>query len=257
MHRDMWQAPVQEPRVTLKRIAAPAQIVMLTVDLVVAYCGYFTYGANVQSNILDGNYPSTTAATVGRVAISLAVACSIPLQLFPARICWVNVARQLLRLLNVAWQLLRRLTCERRLPPVTVVAAGAQSAQSRDARGSESSGSFRAPLLPASEHLEAPSAPPAASDMSYGPMYFAVSLLLFTVVYIIAFFVDSLGLVFELVGATASTSMAYILPGLYTLRLFSDHPRMRTLGAVYVAVGVVIAGLSLTGVAKKLVFPED
>ena len=47
------EAPVQEPRVTLKRIAAPAQIVMLSVDLVVAYCGYFTYGTNVKSNILQ------------------------------------------------------------------------------------------------------------------------------------------------------------------------------------------------------------
>jgi amino acid permease len=88
-------------------------------------------------------------------------------------------------------------------------------------------------------------------------MYFAVSITLFAIVYVIAFFVDSLGLVFELVGATASTSMAYILPGLYTFRLFSDRPRVRFLGAAYVVLGVAIAALSLTGVAKKLVFPED
>ena len=197
--------------------------------------------------MLQGNYPSTAPVAVGRVAISLAVACSIPLQLFPARVCWANVARQIHRLFNSL--------CARHPPPVTAVASGATSAQARTTSDSES---LRASLLPAgSECKETSPTPAAGGDLSYGPMYFAVSITLFAIVWAIAFFVDSLGLVFELVGATASTSMAYILPGLYTFRLFSDRPRVRFLGAVYVVLGVAIAGLSLTGVAKKLVFPED
>ena len=56
----------------------------MAIYLVISFCGYFTFGNAVSSDILE-NYPHTVVVSVARVAISIVVVFSFPLQLHPAR----------------------------------------------------------------------------------------------------------------------------------------------------------------------------
>ena len=56
------------------------------VYMTVGVAGFFTFGRNVESNILV-NYPEDALSTTGRVAIAFLVAFSYPLQVHPARKC--------------------------------------------------------------------------------------------------------------------------------------------------------------------------
>lgn len=60
------------------------------VYIIVAAAGFVTYGDLVQSDILN-NYPASKAAAVARVAITLLVIFSYPLQLNPARKCVLSL----------------------------------------------------------------------------------------------------------------------------------------------------------------------
>ena len=50
----------------------------------VALSGYFTYGSNVEANVLD-SFPVETFATVARLGTAFAVTFSYPLLMHPAR----------------------------------------------------------------------------------------------------------------------------------------------------------------------------
>ena len=60
------------------------------VYIIVAVAGFVTYGDMVQSDILN-NYPASKVAAVARVAITLLVIFSYPLQLNPARKCILSL----------------------------------------------------------------------------------------------------------------------------------------------------------------------
>jgi amino acid permease len=62
------------------------------VYVVVAVAGFITYGDLVKSDILN-NYPHTSVAAVARVAITLLVIFSYPLQLNPARKCILSLVQ--------------------------------------------------------------------------------------------------------------------------------------------------------------------
>jgi len=56
------------------------------VYVLVAWCGYYSFGAGVAGDVLE-NYPKTTVVTVARGFVALLVLPSYPLQLFPSRQC--------------------------------------------------------------------------------------------------------------------------------------------------------------------------
>ena len=58
--------------------------------LLVAVCGYMTFGDKVQGDILD-NYPVEPAITVARVFVAALVALSFPLQCHPSRACVMSL----------------------------------------------------------------------------------------------------------------------------------------------------------------------
>lgn len=62
--------------------------------LVVAVCGYYTYGDSIKSDLLL-NYPGTGLITTARVMISLVVALSYPLQINPARRSFMSIMKAL------------------------------------------------------------------------------------------------------------------------------------------------------------------
>ena len=66
-------------------------LVCLTFYCVVSYSGYHTYGSNVKSDILE-NYPRNTMFTVVRIALSVNLALSYPLQCHPFRMAVSQLA---------------------------------------------------------------------------------------------------------------------------------------------------------------------
>eukprot|EP00123_Amoebidium_parasiticum_P018668 comp24262_c9_seq1/m.45100 comp24262_c9_seq1/g.45100 ORF comp24262_c9_seq1/g.45100 comp24262_c9_seq1/m.45100 type:complete len:481 (-) comp24262_c9_seq1:843-2285(-) len=80
-------------------------------------------------------------------------------------------------------------------------------------------------------------------------LYIAITTLHLLGTYLIAFFVTDLGKVFAVIGATGSTIICYILPGLFFYKMFEDSPeykpkRMVALSMVFI--GLLIMSCSLT-----------
>ncbi|KAJ1406243.1 transmembrane amino acid transporter protein-domain-containing protein, partial [Ochromonadaceae sp. CCMP2298] len=68
----------------INAVVATSIFVAMSIYLIVAACGYHTYGASVDPDILV-NYPETSFVSVARLAVSLLVAFSYPLQCHPSR----------------------------------------------------------------------------------------------------------------------------------------------------------------------------
>lgn len=84
-----------------------------------------------------------------------------------------------------------------------------------------------------------------ATKVDDGSRFRAVTGCFLALSYLLAITVESLGMVLAVVGATASTMMAYILPGMVYLRTF-PHPHFRRrLAYLQLGLGVVIMPLCL------------
>ena len=207
------EAANNRPKFTIWRCAVPCHVVMLSIDAAVAYAGYILYGSNIASNVLSGNFPpQSVSVALARLLISVAVVMSIPLQLFPARVC-------LLSLVDGA----RRQCGRKRF------------------------------LTDADEPVVAFAGPEVAAEQTRDSTYWAVTMMSVVLACVLSYIVDSLGLVYEIVGATAAVMMSYILPGLYTLALFSDSMRLSRIGFAYAAFGLLLMLFSLYGAIKKAI----
>jgi len=93
--------------------------------------------------------------------------------------------------------------------------------------------------------------PKIDSDMGY--FLLTGSMCFFT--FLIAFFLDNLGIVFSIVGATGSTTVSYILPGLFLVLLKLDQPwkGKKVMALVLVVAGVLLMINSLIWITYKAV----
>lgn len=83
-------------------------------------------------------------------------------------------------------------------------------------------------------------------------LYWGVTAVMIVVIYTIAFFVSNLGVVFEVVGATASTSICYILPGLFLWRIFGAESALYRWGGIaFASLGFTIMCVSLAVIFVK------
>ncbi|CAK7271595.1 hypothetical protein SEPCBS119000_004687 [Sporothrix epigloea] len=155
--------------------------------ILVAITGYLTFGSNVVGNIVS-MYPANVASTIGKAAIVVLVTFSVPLQIHPCRASMDAVLR---------WR-------------PNKLAGGS---------GGSSSGA----LLPRTNG--APATAPATD--SHGSPVAVLSdtrfALLTTIIiagsYATALSVTSLDRVLAYVGSTGSTSISFILPGLFYYKI--------------------------------------
>lgn len=164
-----------------------------SIYILVAITGYLSYGENVLGNIVAQYTPSVTS-TIGRAAIVVLVMFSYPLQVHPCRASVDAVSK---------WR------------PVST-----RRQELTPASGSPSRNS----LLP----IKAPSRP-APEDMS--DLRFALFTTVIVILsYIVAMTVSSLDKVLAYVGSTGSTSISFILPGLFYYKISSpDSPHHQRL----------------------------
>ncbi|CAF9910173.1 MAG: hypothetical protein HETSPECPRED_009636 [Heterodermia speciosa] len=159
--------------------------------VLVAITGYLSFGNDVLGNIV-GMYPPSVSSTIGKAAIVILVMFSYPLQVHPCRASVDAVLK---------WRPQRRSESPGRSPP-------------RDT-----------PLLP-------PSKPGgSARPDSIGETRFAaITTAIIVLSYIVAMTVSSLEKVLAYVGSTGSTSISFILPGLFYYKISSpDSPHHQKL----------------------------
>lgn len=148
--------------------------------ILVAVTGYLSFGDKVGGNIVS-MYPQSFSATVARAAIVVLVMFSYPLQVHPCRASIDAVLK---------WK--------------------ASKSQSRSNNNANSS-PHRLPLLPTRSSRQ----PEEMSDLVFS----IVTTVIIILSYITAMTVSSLEAVLAYVGSTGSTSISFILPGLFYYKI--------------------------------------
>lgn len=152
--------------------------------ILVAITGYLSFGSNVGGNII-GVYPPSITSTIGRAAIVVLVMFSYPLQVHPCRAS-VDAA------LKWRW-----------------------NSKSTSASGNSPN---RNPLLPRSNRGSS-RGPESMGDTRFA----AITTAIIVLSYIVAMTVSSLEAVLAYVGSTGSTSISFILPGLFYYKISSPE----------------------------------
>lgn len=168
------------------------------VYLLVAFTGYLSFGNDIAGNIV-AQYTPSVSATIGRAAIVVLVMFSYPLQIHPCRASVDAVMK---------WRpgkVLQKLKSRR-----TVSANFDSASPPRDT-----------PLLHPGKQRSA----------EMGETRFAaITTVLIIMSYIVAMTVSSLEKVLAYVGSTGSTSISFILPGLFYYKISSpDSPQHQKL----------------------------
>ncbi|KAL8413252.1 hypothetical protein RB594_004759 [Gaeumannomyces avenae] len=160
--------------------------------ILVAITGYLTFGNSVAANIIS-MYPANIASTIGKAAIVILVMFSVPLQIHPCR------------------------------ASVDAVLKWRPNASSRNASAASSGG----PSSPNRHNPLLPTAASAPPDDGHGSPVVPMSDLRFALIstviivgsYLTALSVSSLDRVLAYVGSTGSTSISFILPGLFYYKI--------------------------------------
>lgn len=167
--------------------------VSASIYVLVAVTGYLSYGSETMGNIV-AQYPPSVFSTIGRAAIVVLVMFSYPLQVHPCRASVDAVSK---------WRPIKRDANE--LTP----AGGSPSRSSLLQR--------KVPIRPRAEEL---------SDTRFAVITTCIIILS----YIVAMTVSSLDRVLAYVGSTGSTSISFILPGLFYYKISSpDSPHHQRL----------------------------
>ncbi|KKA27580.1 hypothetical protein TD95_001429 [Thielaviopsis punctulata] len=160
-----------------------------SIYILVAITGYMTFGNSVVGNIIS-MYTPNIASTIGKAAIVVLVTFSIPLQMHPCRASIDAVLK---------WRPNSANSRSQARPGGALAAAGSR------------------PLLnpaavpaPASDHPET-----AMSEIRFA----LITTTLLVMSYITAIKVSSLDRVLAYVGSTGSTSISFILPGLFYYKI--------------------------------------
>ncbi|KAL3802231.1 hypothetical protein HJC23_001775 [Cyclotella cryptica] len=219
----------------------------LLIFSVVAVEGYRTFGSLARGDILL-NYPENAQVTILRICISFMLALHYPLQLDPSRRCISSLVNVLMQ----SWESYRRRT----------EYSGGLS--TRFFRKKHSSG-LETELGNTTTHFlsEENESPPNHSYVESIPiedtvktdpekMFYIITISFLSLSFLLAMMVDDLGIVLALVGATGSTLVSYVLPGLIYLKLHQDSSRC--MAWVQLMVGLCVMPLSLYFIlARKVV----
>ncbi|CAR22048.1 amino acid transporter [Lachancea thermotolerans CBS 6340] len=166
----------------------------MSLYLLIGGSGYATFGDNVAGNIIM-LYPQSAATTVGRVAIALLVMLAFPLQCHPARASVDHILHYF--------------------------GAG----KSHEAAPSPSSESSQ--LIPSSDTEDIVVEEGGPRQLAVMPLegkrFIAITTSILLLSYLLAISVTSLARVLAVVGATGSTSISFILPGIFGFQLIGSE----------------------------------
>jgi len=177
--------------------------------LAVAVGGYYTFGDGVSGDILL-NYPKTLVVTLMRTSIAILVILSYPMQLDPARRCLLSLIQAIRGYVEDRqgqwcrwrWLSTRDEITEPLLPVASLHGRRARNESERDSTNTNNSNNSSSVVATC-----------ITKTFTIVTCVFLVLSLLIAVV------VSDLGIVLAVVGATGSTTVSYILPGIMYLKL--------------------------------------
>lgn len=184
--------------------------------IVVGLTGYLSYGDNVGGNIIQ-MYPFSVFTTIGRLAIVIMVIFSYPLQCHPSRVSANHVIHSIKRGIQ-----------KHRF---TVVASEDDSVYSDEEN--------QTPAIVAIP-LETPT-------------FFVLTTVILVLSYLLAMAVTSLEKMLAFVGATGSTSISFILPGIFAYALLSKTKQEGGLSSKETFIRYAAICLAIWGVTVAVV----
>lgn len=200
----------------VRKVVIGAMGLAVCLYIAIGGSGYGTFGDNIGGNIIM-LYPHSTSTTVGRIAIVLLVMLAFPLQCHPARASINHIIHHLFE--------------ERR--------GGAQNGEERESNAasknrtdesacngnSESSRLVQSTetSIPVDELIEECSARQPKVVPLEGRKFVVITSCILIFSYALAVSVTSLARVLAVVGATGSTSISFILPGIFGYQLIGSE----------------------------------
>ncbi|SCV01485.1 LANO_0F12002g1_1 [Lachancea nothofagi CBS 11611] len=175
---------------TIYKVSAVSVFCAMSLYLAIGGCGYATFGSNVAGNIIT-LYPQSAATIVGRIAIALLVMLAFPLQCHPARASIDHILHFI-----------------------------------KDKTQDASAGSEESQLIvptPEDVLVEEDSPQQRAVVPLEGKRFVAITTGILVFSYLLAISVTSLARVLAVVGATGSTSISFILPGIFGYKLIGSE----------------------------------
>eukprot|EP01119_Soliformovum_irregulare_P025985 TRINITY_DN9771_c0_g1_i1.p1 TRINITY_DN9771_c0_g1~~TRINITY_DN9771_c0_g1_i1.p1 ORF type:complete len:485 (-),score=103.86 TRINITY_DN9771_c0_g1_i1:8-1462(-) len=163
--------------------------ICFVIYITIGILGYLTFGSTVSSNIVSDYDPKNVFVLIARIAIAILVTFSYPLQVHP---CRASLDRLLFSRQNSSTR--------------PQVESQVESSQSDSGEREISK-------------------PTSYIQPHFQPQwrYIAITVAILILSYGIAFLVKDLDVVFGIVGATGSTTICYILPGLFYVKLHSEE----------------------------------
>lgn len=195
--------------------------VAVALYIIVGLTGYLSFGDNVSANVIVG-YPSSISSTIGRIAIVILVMLSYPLQCHPARasinhiIHYFTYVKPLNKKISTVFDALSfrsqsSVQSPHRKPSNVPLL---ESSNSDTQRSSE----YDEIIDEAIEEGDVKNVSPLK-----GRRFIIITTLILIFSYLIAISVKSLAHVLAFVGSTGSTSISFILPGIFGYQLIGSE----------------------------------
>lgn len=207
---------------------------------IVATEGYRTYGSFVKGDILS-NYPETGKVTFLRVCVAFMLALHYPLQLDPARRC----ISSLLEVTKEWWRGRNKGKLEHH--PEYIHRHQSVGIEMRNEEGGDFNYHNQYSPVIAKQLCDIPPEQKHPPDNEIA-LFYTITILFLLLSWAIAMAVDDLGVVLAMVGATGSTLVSYVLPGL----IFIKTHKYRD-GSLFCAYIQLIAGLLIMPLALYFV----
>mmetsp|Transcript_20647 Transcript_20647/g.37306 ORF Transcript_20647/g.37306 Transcript_20647/m.37306 type:complete len:480 (+) Transcript_20647:105-1544(+) len=199
---------------------------------VVALEGYSTYGSLVRGDILL-NYPENNQVTLLRVCIAFMLALHYPLQLDPSRRCITSLVKVIMK-----WWSLNQ---PKGGNSVSKALSGDQSSEIEMEEEEESEAATDSSYYEMSHN----DVKQQAVDESDDKLFYTITLSFLALSFMLAMIVDDLGVILALVGATGSTLVSYVLPGLIYVKVYPHMDLSKVMAYVQLGLGIAIIPLAL------------
>ena len=200
----------------------------LVVYSIVALEGYKTFGSLVRGDVLL-NYPENIPVTVLRICIAFMLTLHYPLQLDPARRCISSLVKVLLkacRRKKAKGNNLSQWLCNPEL----------ERQESEESVEEEQSDGVFSPI---ENHSRIP------QDDYDDRLFYITTIVFLSLSFILAINVDDLGVILALVGATGSTLVSYVLPGMMYIKVYPNKDASLVMAHVQLFLGISITPLAL------------
>ncbi|CCF60801.1 hypothetical protein KAFR_0L01910 [Kazachstania africana CBS 2517] len=177
----------------IKKIPIIAMILAYLLYILIGFSGYLTFGDNIVGNIIT-LYPRTASSTIGRLAIVFLVMLAFPLQCHPCRASIHHI-----------WHYIQEKNSnEIATQPINVPPDEEDT-------------------LLAVELIEEDSPKQPEEIPLRGKRFNIITVCILLFSYTLAISVNSLAKVLAIVGATGSTSISFILPGIFGFKLIGSE----------------------------------